>query len=173
MTKEEIIDNIARLNSETWRDREEVRTEIGKLLSELKKALEQQPSDDCVSRQEVLKSIGNNININFEGQRGLQKYAEDVKLILQCMLDEQEKKVKALPPVTPTQRWIPISEKMPKEGETVLVCYRTQGGIAQSACEWLDMPNRGIVWSTLCGSTPIAWQPLPKAYEEKRGSKNE
>lgn len=51
MTKEEIIDNIARLNSETWKDREEVRTEIGKLLVELNKALEQQPSEDCVSRK--------------------------------------------------------------------------------------------------------------------------
>jgi len=51
MTKEQIIDSIARLNSETWRDREEVRTEIGKLLAELEKSLEQQPSDDCVSRR--------------------------------------------------------------------------------------------------------------------------
>lgn len=46
MTREEIIDNIARLNSETWRDREETRTEIGKLLAELNKALEQQPCDE-------------------------------------------------------------------------------------------------------------------------------
>ena len=46
MTKEKIIDNIARLNSETWRDREEVRMEIGKLLAELKKALEQPTSND-------------------------------------------------------------------------------------------------------------------------------
>lgn len=52
MTKEEIIDNIARLNSETWRDREEVRTEIGKLLAELKKELEQQPTT-----QEILSHI--------------------------------------------------------------------------------------------------------------------
>lgn len=57
MTKEEIIDNIARLNSQTWRDREEVRTEIGKLLSELKKILEQQPSDDCVEKLEQIEQI--------------------------------------------------------------------------------------------------------------------
>ena len=50
MTKKEIIDNIARLNSQTWRDREEVRTEIGKLLSELKKSLEQEPCEDTISR---------------------------------------------------------------------------------------------------------------------------
>ena len=49
MTKKEIIDNIARLNSQTWRDREEVRTEIGKLLSELKKSLEQEPCEDIMT----------------------------------------------------------------------------------------------------------------------------
>lgn len=55
MTKaEEIIDNIARLNSQTWRDREEVRTEIGKLLSELKKILEQQ---HCVEKLEQIEQI--------------------------------------------------------------------------------------------------------------------
>lgn len=47
MTKEEIIDNIARLNSETWRDREEVRTEIGKLIAELVKALERTTHGTC------------------------------------------------------------------------------------------------------------------------------
>jgi hypothetical protein len=152
MTKEKIIDNIARLNSETWRDREEVRTEIGKLLSELKNALEQPTSDDCVSRQAVIDLI-DPCYANCGTLGGLANCIEEM--------------VKDLPPVTPTQSWIPISEEMPKEGETVLVCYRTQEGISQSVCEWLDMPNRGIVWSTLCGNTPIAWQPLPKAYEEK------
>ena len=49
MTKEEIIDNIARLNSQTWKDREEVRTEIGKLLAELNKSLEQQPCEDVMA----------------------------------------------------------------------------------------------------------------------------
>lgn len=47
MTKEEIIDNIARLNSQTWRDREEVRTEIGKLIVELEKALERPTHGTC------------------------------------------------------------------------------------------------------------------------------
>lgn len=61
--------------------------------------------------------------------------------------------------------WIPVSERLPKEGETVLVCYHSQGEVAQSVCEWFDMPNRGIVWSTLCGQKPIAWQPLPKPYK--------
>ena len=57
MTKKEIIDNIARLNSQTWRDREEVRTEIGKLLSELKKSLEQEPCEDCISRQAAIEAL--------------------------------------------------------------------------------------------------------------------
>ena len=57
---------------------------------------------DSVSRQAVIESIGSNININFEGQRGLEKYVEDVKLIMQCMLDEQIKRVEKLPSVVPT-----------------------------------------------------------------------
>ena len=86
MTKEEIIDNIARLNSQTWKDREEVRTKIGRLLSELKKALEQQPSDDCVSRQamlDVITEIDDNTNMDI--------YTNEVREI-----------IRELTPVTPT-----------------------------------------------------------------------
>ena len=95
MTKEEIVDNIARLNSQTWRDREEVRMEIGKLLAELKKALEQQPtSEDCVSIAELKKWL--DVNFSFGG--ALRKLE---------MFDRIDKE---LPPVTPTRksglRWI-------------------------------------------------------------------
>lgn len=54
MTKENIIDNIARLNSETWRDREEVRMEIEKLLSELKKA----PVKIAIMRLKIMVMVG-------------------------------------------------------------------------------------------------------------------
>lgn len=70
MTKEEIIDNIARLNSETWRDREEVRTEIGKLLVKLKKALERQ-------------------SIAEERYQDLVEYFGD-KDIAKCVLEDRE-----------------------------------------------------------------------------------
>ena len=92
MTKEEIIDNIARLNSQTWKDREEVRTKIGRLLSELKKALEQPTSEDRVSRKAVFETID---DCNSDGLKGIF-----------CSYDDGERfkeYVKMLPPVTPTQ----------------------------------------------------------------------
>lgn len=87
MTKEKIIDNIARLNSETWKDREEVRTEIGKLLSELKQTLEQQPIEDCVSRQAVKTAIYSHCYVTEDGL-----YFEG----------NVEHIINELPPVTPT-----------------------------------------------------------------------
>lgn len=143
MTKEQAIEVLHELDGSLY-ETQQVALDLAI------KALEQQPSDDCVSRAEVDKLI----NLYLKNPT-----IDDSIAFYEHFLD--------LPPVTPTQRWIPVSEKMPKEGETVLVCYQTQGGIAQSVCEWFYMPNRGIVWSTLCGRTPIAWQPLPKPYEEK------
>ena len=94
MTKEEIIDNIARLNSQTWKDREEVRTEIGKLLAELNKSLEQQPSEDCVSKAEVFEIMGNLMSIPYDFDRPI--HEDDVS--------ESMDEIKALPPVTPTRK---------------------------------------------------------------------
>ena len=169
MTKEEIIDNIARLNSETWRDREEVRTEIGKLLSELKNALEQPTSDDCVSRQAVL-----DLAVNYGTNSA-------TFLIPVCS-------VKKLPHVTPTQRWISVSERLPKEDGEYLLFGKIdedeenyifigeydscgeQFGIWQ---EQFDRTTLGCLGSEFFEySSVIAWQPLPKPYEEKKGNKN-
>lgn len=79
--------------------------------------------------------------------------------------EDIQRYIEVAPSAESKGEWIPVSERLPKEGETVLVCYQTQGGIAQSVCEWFDMPNRGIVWSTLGGRNPIAWQPLPEPYK--------
>lgn len=66
------------------------------------KALEHQPSEDCVSREQAIKTIGTDIQLNLEGRRGLLKYSDEIKDILKALLDNQEKKLKALPPITPT-----------------------------------------------------------------------
>ena len=69
---------------------------------EVYKALEQQPSEDCVSREQAIKTIGTDIQLNLEGRSGLLKYSDEIKDILKALLDSQEKKLQALPPVTPT-----------------------------------------------------------------------
>lgn len=152
MTKEEIIDNIARLNSETWKDREEVRMEIGKLLSELKKALEQQPSDDCVSRQAVLDMAKSYNTDGYDSYTPLVVDVEDIE---------------ELPPVTPIQRWIPVSERLPEIGEKVLCqCQANIYDVLKLTVDgWYYDKNHCYMSGFV-----IAWQHLPKPYEERRGS---
>ena len=62
----------------------------------------------------------------------------------------------------PQDEWIPVSERLPEEGVSVLVCVKTQGGISQYVSERFH----DKYWSALCGMTPIAWRPLPEPYKK-------
>jgi len=65
---------------------------------------------------------------------------------------------------TPQDEWIPVSERLPEEGKSVLVCIKTQGGISQFVSERFN----DNIWSALVGRTPIAWKPLPEPYKEAK-----
>lgn len=98
MTKEEII--ICKMYLEDL-DRTHDCNEY-KLLMGL---LEQQPCDDCVSRAELKKWL--DMNFSFGG--AIRKIE---------MFDRIDKE---LPTVTSTQRWILVSERLPKQFENVNV----------------------------------------------------
>lgn len=66
--------------------------------------------------------------------------------------------IKDLLPVTPTQKWIPISEELPKDGQRVLVTQTFVGRNVVYATRFpFDKTKEKYI---------IAWQPLPKPYKE-------
>ena len=96
-----------------------------------------------------------------------------------------------LPPVTPTQRWIPVSERLPNDRNWHLGIFKESdtGWInpIPFICDYVGRETRETTkeYWILRGFTDkdehidyyfnlecVAWQPLPKPYEEKRGNEN-
>lgn len=139
--------------------------------------LEQQPNDDCVSRQAVHNML------------------EDIPIVDTDKwfnwLQKACLRLADLPPVTPTQSWIPIVTREPTEEEKEY--YFEQNG--EELCYMIDcpMPDNGQEVLVSVGSfvsedvfnedfwnfencdieNVDAWMPLPQPYEEKRGNENE
>ena len=61
--------------------------------------------------------------------------------------------------------WIPVKVALPEEGRSVLVCFKSQGGMAQAVSERFNISGEWR-WSALGGRKPLAWQPLPEPYKK-------
>ena len=66
------------------------------------------------------------------------------------------------------QRWIPVSERLPEEETTVLICT-DQGDI--DASRIFSYSDGTWEWfaSSWCYGEIIAWMPLPEPYIESEG----
>lgn len=66
-------------------------------------------------------------------------------------------------------KWIPVTERLPKRDELVLVTYKTANKI--QLCKYLDDGSVNPWWSYIdnCrawNNVVLAWQPLPEPYRE-------
>lgn len=64
--------------------------------------------------------------------------------------------------------WIPVTERLPKRDELVLVTYKTTSKI--HLCKYLDDGSENSWWSYIdncCAwnNVILAWQPLPEPYK--------
>ena len=122
------------------------------------KALEQKPCEDCVSRQAVLEKINDWWGITSTSGE---------PTLCDC--------IRELPPVTPTQKWIPVSERLPeKNGKYLAYIINKKDTNLQyiMTCEYYE----GDLWNWFpdddCASdNVVAWMPLPEPYKAEMEDK--
>jgi len=107
------------------------------------KALEQEPCEDCISRQAVLEYI--------EGSWAELGHSSENELVCQD--------IKEMPPVTPQPKWIPVSERLPNFNDIVLASADS------------DYDELRVILTVYGGEEfwfngkIKAWMPLPKPYK--------
>lgn len=153
MTREEAIDIIKCLAWHARPDEERIEQAI--------KVLEQEPCEDTVSKKALDKALYERFH-----DEDAPNNMTDVRL------GTVRNFVRDFPYVTATQRWIPVSERLPEEcGE--YICTMSNGGVQECGFVPSDMKELVAGWSTceadgfkkLDYQDIIAWQPLPKPYE--------
>ena len=114
-------------------------------------ALEQQPCEDCINREDAIKHSHIEYDDDGEGHRVI--YTEDIE---------------ELPSVTPKTRWIPVSERLPDINIHVLAQF-VMGGMAECyyAHNWWHIVG-GV---RISGDEVIAWMPLPQPYKAESEDK--
>lgn len=149
------------INQETIKELEYVKKQTGYAdiaLDMAIKALEQQPSEDCVARSEALDILD-----DFEEDVENGKFKTAYAKARERMCD--------LPSVTPQQtRWIPVSERLPQYGKEVLTCD-SEGFIAIQSIE-CNVWDEYDYWENQNGDRSdidevIVWMPLPELYKEE------
>ena len=143
MTKEEAINYLERSMAIGEDDDSRYHNEV---LEFIIKALEQKPSVDAVSRQAVL-------NEAYAYGNGLEPDGYCVNV----------EDIQALPPVTPTQKWIPVSERLPNIHNRCERYYVTlKSGDVDIA---MFTECNGEHWWNFNSDDIVAWQPLPPSYK--------
>lgn len=148
----------------------------GKIIEWEYRPLEQEPCEDCISRQAVLDAIDVKAwefcdyliskNRNDE-QKPVSHFADNLR---ECVREE-------FPPVTPQPKWISVSERLPYSHE-----YIQNNGLFivsdgnRSYSEWFDIYDTQKFGEPTMNGFRVdyavtAWMPLPEPYDpqERRG----
>lgn len=135
------------------------------------KAMEQEPCEDCISRAKAIKALEYSLSIESDG--GLDNYRTLIKDLLNAIYNKQKKAIEDLPPATPTQKWIPVSERLPNPQEYGDEDYSDWVQITLHIGENHDVVGRGYYcfnkrkWyaDRLGVGVVTAWMPLPQPYK--------
>lgn len=149
MTNEEALEILKSIEILSFRDvkRKYFMSDVWKAQKVAIKALEQQPSKDCVSRESVLMELG--------------------KYLCGVPFDEKgiDKVIKELPSVTPQTRWVPVSERLPEKNIEVLITTKWDCitiGEMFGDNDWFI--HEGTTYAA--NDNIKAWMPLPEPYKE-------
>lgn len=65
-------------------------------------------------------------------------------------------------------RWIPVSERLPKEKGVYLVTYHPcyWDDVKEEVCVGIDTFRGKVKWAKEKYQRVVAWQPLPEPYKE-------
>lgn len=148
--------------------------EYEEMIEPLKREIEEQPCEDCISRQATIDAI-------YQKHIGGKDAIENAPIndLYACGLEEAVDAVENMPPITPQQtKFIPVSERMPQKTDYYLIQYSREVCPDEMAVAFYSVEEAEIDSNYTWEFKPIAdckeviaWQPLPESYEE--GSRKE
>lgn len=146
--------------NEDWQDYiDKANQTNSRLVQVIERHKMQQPSEDCISRAEVQKFVSyiQSIKDSHNEQDTPINYGTICDIVIRGW------KLMELPSVTPVQKWIPVSERLPENEGLYLVSVENDHLRHYSKTAWFTVHKNWFSRQDV-----IAWQPLPESYKEKR-----